>query len=188
MNRFLIYTIFIFAIILFIFTVVVLQPVELLSEYDPDARVEDDEISNMILIGFENKESIEQIYKGQITLNRAWLGFKLIFIAWNQEIVDNFDNLEIYYNENKQLIKERFGIDNLEDFKLIANCFNDNQGEVTNGSILNESIKETDEGISFKVKIVNINNNELIYDCIIYNIEKEKDVIIKILPENGGVQ
>ncbi len=179
--------IFIISVLVFVYMLIFLKPIESIKPVDNDTITEY-VFQDFDTIGLEGKEQIIEKYNGSITLDRVWVKIKLIFSIYAPEISSTQFNEEEYFSTNIDKIYEEFGINNIDEFKDLVNSFKIiTSADMASAVLVDNSINILEDGVSFKMIVKNVNGIEQKYDFLIYNNEKEGNVMYKILSSKEEV-
>lgn len=198
MKDFKYYLIFGISLIVFIYVTFLMPSVELLSDHSDELWFASaDEWTSFYIDGVQGIDVVEQRYQGDIKFSDLKMQLD-ISIGKLQELYRIHVNTLEVYNESKIRFYEDFGITNYLEYDMLCNfmksIFDNNANDkVLSAKVLENSIRESAEGLTFEVQIVYTSGNLHTLIVRFYNQEQEPlqiqnestvlPTILKILPK-----
>lgn len=196
MKDFKYYLIFVISLIAFIYVGWFMPSVELLSDHSDELWFANaDEWTQFYIDGVQGTDKVKQLYKGDIAFSDLKMQLD-ISIGKLQELYRIYANNETVYNENMLAFYEDFGIVNYLEYDMLCSFMqavfdNNSSDKVLNAKVVENSISENANGVTFEVEIVYTSGNLHSLIVLFYNKEQEPlgntdnvlPTILKILPK-----
>ena len=138
---------------------------------------------------FENYEVLEKNYKGEVDLYYLIDAFNILIDNYLQELENetkdlSAEELEAYFNTNKEKIGIRLGLADFEEFSSIIDMLKENsiEGKKYAGSkLIKEKIVDNERYVIFDLEIY-FEDATLKLEVRLSNIDNTKEAIIKFTP------